>query len=71
MLIHEFILEESMDAPLYPALFSLNMLLGTPQGQSYSESQLRGMMQQAGIINIRRENFSGPMQSGIISGVKV
>jgi predicted O-methyltransferase YrrM len=71
MIIHEFILEESMDAPLYPALFALNMLLGTPHGQSYSESQLREMMQQAGITKIRRENFTGPMQSGIISGVKV
>ncbi len=70
MFIHEFILEDNMDGPLFPALFALNMLLGTPRGQSYSESQLREMMRQAGLGHIRREPYVGPMQSGIISGIK-
>ncbi len=70
MFIHEFILEDSRDRPLQPALFSLNMLLGTSGGQSYSESQLREMMRQAGIGRIVRENYTGPMQSGILRGVK-
>ena len=33
IIIHEFILNNSMDGPLFPALFSLNMLLGTDSGE--------------------------------------
>ena len=44
ILIHDFILNNAMDGPLFPALFSLNMLLGTPYGQSYSEKQLMDML---------------------------
>jgi len=32
LLIQEFILNDGKDGPLFPALFSLNMLLGTPTG---------------------------------------
>jgi len=34
IIIHEFILNNTMDGPLFPALFSLNMLLGTSGGQA-------------------------------------
>jgi hypothetical protein len=32
-----------MDSPLFPALFSLNMLPGTDSGKAYSEQQLMDM----------------------------
>jgi len=70
ILIHEFILNDDMDGPLFPALFSLNMLLGTAHGQSYSESQLRAMLAEAGIGQIRREAYCGPTDSGVISGIR-
>jgi SAM-dependent methyltransferase len=70
MLIQEFILEASMDRPLLPALFSLNMLLGTEKGQSYSEPQLREMMSRAGIERIERLSYKGAMDSGILRGFK-
>jgi SAM-dependent methyltransferase len=44
LLIHEFILDNTMDGPLHPALFSLNMLLGTENGRSYSEVEIMGML---------------------------
>jgi SAM-dependent methyltransferase len=69
-IIHEFILNDSMDGPLFPALFSLNMLVGTAHGQSYSESQLRTMLAEAGIGQITREPYCGPTESGIISGIR-
>lgn len=68
--IHEFILNSSMDAPLFPALFSLNMLTGTENGQSYSEDQLFQMLKNAGFNNMERLKFKGPTDSGIIVGVK-
>lgn len=66
--IHEFILNNTMDGPLFPALFSLNMFLGTQQGQSYSERQLIDMLKINGVKNIVRLDFTGPTQSGILTG---
>jgi hypothetical protein len=68
IIIHEFILDNSMDSPLQPALFSLNMLLGTEGGQSYSEGQISEMLKDAGIGNIRRLAYNPPGESGIIIG---
>jgi len=66
--VHDFILEDTLDKPLFPAIFSLNMLVNTPQGQSYSESQIKEMLSEAGIKEIRRLEITGPNDSGIICG---
>jgi len=68
IIIHEFILNNSMDGPLFPALFSLNMLLGTESGQSYSEEQIIDMLTAAGARDIRRLAIKSPNDSGIIVG---
>ena len=68
IIIHEFILDNSMDGPLFPALFSLNMLLGTPGGQAYGEQQLIDMLSGAGVTNIQRISLGENENSGIISG---
>ena len=68
IIIHEFILNNSMDGPLFPALFSLNMLLGTESGQSYSEQQLTDMLTDAGVKNIRRIPIESPNDSGLLVG---
>jgi SAM-dependent methyltransferase len=66
LLVHDFILDDAGDGPLYPALFSLNMLLGTEGGQSYTDGEIRRMMAAAGGRDIRRLPFRGPTESGII-----
>ena len=68
IVVHDFILDNSMDGPLFPALFSLNMLLGTSSGQSYSENQIMDMLSGAGVKNIRRIPVQSPNDSGIILG---
>lgn len=68
IVVHEFILDNSMDGPLFPALFSLNMLLGTSGGQSYSESQIMKMLSDAGVKDIHRLAVQTPNDSGIILG---
>ena len=68
IIVHDFILNNTMDGPLFPALFSLNMFLGTSGGQSYSEKQITGMLAKAGVKEIRRLSFKGPTDSGIITG---
>lgn len=66
LMIHEFILDNSMTSPLFPALFALNMLQGTEAGQSYSQGQLEEMLRKAGASNIERLPFQGPTESGIL-----
>jgi SAM-dependent methyltransferase len=68
--IHEFILDDTCDSPLFPALFSMNMFLATQKGQSYSQEDLFGMLERQGVRDICRLDFSGPTQSGIIWGKK-
>ncbi|NDY41744.1 methyltransferase [Dissulfurirhabdus thermomarina] len=68
VLVHEFILDDHRAGPLFPALFSLNMLLGTPEGRSYTETELVDMLAEAGAADIRRLPFAGPNQSGIVAG---
>ncbi len=69
IIVHDFILNNSMDGPLFPALFSLNMLLGTSGGQSYSEKQIMDMLSAAGVKNLRRIPTQTPNDSGIVVGV--
>ena len=68
IIIHDFILNNSLDGPLFPALFSLNMLLGTESGQSYSEAQIIDMLAAAGARDIQRIAIQSPNDSGIILG---
>lgn len=69
ILIHEFILDNTMDKPLFPALFSINMLIGTSEGRSYTEKQLADMLEKAGVKEVKRLDFKGPTESGIICGI--
>ena len=69
ILVHDFFLNDNLDGPLFPTLFSLNMLINTPQGQSYSEAQITSMLATADVKEIRRIPFQGPNDSGIIIGV--
>jgi hypothetical protein len=69
IIVHDFILNNAMDGPLFPALFSLNMLLGTTAGQSYSENQITAMLTDAGVKDIQRISFESPNDSGILLGI--
>ena len=68
LLVQEFILDDTMDGPPFPALFSLNMLLGTPHGQAYAEGELKDMLTAAGLRDVRRIPLELPNGAGIIAG---
>jgi len=68
ILVHEFLLNDTHDGPLFPALFALNMLVNTEEGRSYSEGEVKDMLAKAGVHNIQRLPFRGPTDSGILSG---
>ncbi len=66
--VHEFILDNDGVGPLFPAVFSLNMLVNTQEGQSYTENEIFKMFQQAGLRDTERLSFTGDNDSGIICG---
>jgi len=68
LLVQEFILENTRDRPLFPALFSLNMLVGTTEGQAYSEGEIMAMMAAAGLTALERLPVELPNGAGIIAG---
>jgi hypothetical protein len=70
IMIQEFILDDAMCSPLYPALFSLNMLLGTPDGRSFSLSEISSMLSAAGARDVKRLPIELPNGAGVISGTK-
>ena len=70
IMVHEFFLDETKTKPLFPALFSLNMLVNNGHGSSYSEQEIVEMLHAAGIGKIDRLSFQGPNDSYIICGTR-
>ena len=70
LLVQEFILNDSRDSPLFPALFSLNMLIGTPQGQAYSEGEIKSLLEDAGLEKVERLPMELPNGAGVMCGRK-
>jgi len=69
LLVQEFILGDARDGPLFPALFSLNMLVGTPGGQAYSGAELAAMLETAGATGVRRLPLELPNGAGVMAAV--
>lgn len=67
ILVHDFFLNDTMDGPPFPALFSLNMLLSN-HGRSYSAKEVGAMMSRAGARDIHRLEFQAPNDSAILCG---
>jgi len=70
ILIQEFILDDSLDGPVFPALFSLNMLLNTDQGQAYSWGQLEELLSNAGFRELQRLPLQLPNGAGVIAAIR-
>ena len=68
IMVQEFILDDSKDGPLFPALFSLNMLVCTEGGQSYSQGELHDMLTAAGAHSVRRLPLTLPNGAGVMVG---
>lgn len=68
LLVQEFILDDDRLGPPHPALFGLNMLVGTPDGQSYSGAELAAMLTAAGAGDVHRLPVELPNGAGIIVG---
>jgi (2Fe-2S) ferredoxin/predicted O-methyltransferase YrrM len=69
LVVQDFILHPDKTGPLQAALFSLNMLVGTDAGASYSELEYSSWMKAAGLNEVRRINLPGPSDL-IVGAVK-
>lgn len=58
--VQDFILNPDKTGPRQAALFSLNMLVGTEAGASYSESEYASWMEAAGLSDVQRIPMQGP-----------
>ncbi len=60
VVISDFILDPDRAGPRMAALFALNMLVGTRQGNTYTEEEYASWMREAGFDGIRRVALPGP-----------
>jgi (2Fe-2S) ferredoxin/predicted O-methyltransferase YrrM len=67
LVVQDFILNPDKAGPQHAALFSVNMLVGTDAGSTYSEAEYAGWMKAAGFIEVHRIKLSGP--SDLIVGM--
>ena len=69
IVVQDFILEPDKTAPKLAALFSLNMLVGTRAGSSYSEGDYAAWLRDAGFGDVRHIRLPGP--SGLMVGTRL
>jgi len=67
LVVQDFILNPDKTGPQHAALFSLNMLVATDAGASYSEFEYTRWMKSAGFTEVCRINLPGP--SDLIVGL--
>jgi (2Fe-2S) ferredoxin/predicted O-methyltransferase YrrM len=67
LVVQDFILNPDKTGPQHAALFSLNMLVATDAGASYSEPEYTQWMKAADFTEVYRINLPGP--GGLIVGV--
>lgn len=55
IVINDFIMNDDRTQPAHGALFSLNMLVGTENGDTYTEKEIREWFESAGLSKIERK----------------
>lgn len=68
IIIRDFIMNDDRTSPVGGALFALNMLVATKNGDTYTEKEMREWFANAGIENIQRKNTS--FGSNLLIGIK-
>ncbi|MCP4895573.1 MAG: methyltransferase domain-containing protein [bacterium] len=67
LFVHDFILNNDRSGPPFPAMFSLNMLLATTGGRTYTATEFEAMLTDSGAHNVRRLPVVGPNDSGVFA----
>jgi 2-polyprenyl-3-methyl-5-hydroxy-6-metoxy-1,4-benzoquinol methylase len=56
VVVQDFIVDEDRTSPAFGALFALNMLVGTEAGDTFTESEVRAWMEEAGLSGVVRKD---------------
>ncbi len=56
VIVQDFIMNEDRTSPTFGALFSLNMLVATEAGDTYTEDEVRSWMKKSGLSRIQRRD---------------
>ena len=66
LVVLDYIMNGDRTSPAAGVYFSLNMLVGTPEGDSYTESEVRNWMQDAGFkkISKKKTRFGTDLMTG-------
>ncbi|MFQ5687680.1 MAG: methyltransferase [Candidatus Scalindua sp.] len=70
IIIQDFILDNDKESPCFPALFSLNMLLFTENGRTYSFQEIEGWLKEAGFCDLTRMDLKLPRSISVLTGRK-
>ena len=68
VIINDFIMNEDRTQPYHGAIFSLNMLVGTLNGDTYTEEEMREWFKSAGFSKVERKKTS--FASDLVIGIK-
>ncbi|MFQ6072449.1 MAG: methyltransferase [Methanosarcinales archaeon] len=68
VIILDFLLDDDKCGPVFPALFALNMLIATPDGGTYSGTEIKQWLEDLGFNNIKKEPLIG--NTSMVLGVK-
>jgi len=68
LVVSDYMMNDDRTAPEAGAYFSLNMLVGTAEGDTYTGSEVCGWMEEVGFKKVRRTNTS--MGADLMTGTK-
>lgn len=57
IVVSDFIMNDGRTGPAFGAFFALNMLVNTPQGDTYTESEIKAWMTTAGMSFVKRKDL--------------
>ena len=60
VVIQDHVMAADQTTPRAGAIFAINMLVGTPEGATYTEDEYRAWLAEAGFADIRRIPLQGP-----------
>jgi hypothetical protein len=68
--VHEGLIDPDGTSPVGAALFSLNMLVNTGEGRSYSGREIAGWMREAGFVEPVVKPVPPPANTAVVVGTK-
>jgi len=68
VVVVDWVMDPSRTSPLQGALFAINMLVGTEEGDTYAEAEVRAWMSEAGLTGITRRDT--PLGTTVMTGTR-